>query len=185
MVEGTWRMPFGDVKINSELAMEIQHGSELIDPDNSAHMFEHSIEVQLPFLQYIYGPKLKIVPICMMMQDMETSQDIGEAIAKVVSGRNALIVASSDMSHYEPQKSAETKDHLAIDAMLRLDAAKLQSTVDANGITMCGYGPASAAIIASKRLGATQCHLLAYRTSGDTTNDHSHVVGYASLAINK
>ncbi len=185
MAEGAWRMPLGDVELDSGLAKEIQRNSELIDLDDTAHRFEHSIEVQLPFLQYIYGSKLKIVPICMMMQDLQTSRDVGEAIAKAVQGKNTLIVASSDMSHYEPQKSADRKDHLAIDAVLKLDAAELQSTVEANGITMCGYGPASVAIIASKKLGASQCCLLSYRTSGDTTGDYSQVVGYASLAITK
>ena len=185
MVEGAWRMPFGDVQVDLELAKEIQRASELIDLDENAHRFEHSIEVQLPFLQYVYGQKFSIVPICMMMQDLETGRDVGESIAKAASGKNVLIVASTDMSHYEPQKTAETKDRLAINAILRLDAGELQLTVESNNISMCGYGPVSAAIIASRKLGATQSRLLAYRTSGDITGDRSQVVGYASLAITK
>lgn len=185
MAEGAWRTPLGDAQVDSELAREVQRASELIDVDEGGHRFEHSIEVQLPFLQYVYGQNFRIVPICMMMQDLETSRDVGESIAKAASGKNVLIVASTDMSHYEPQKAAEAKDRLAIEAMLKLDAGELQSTVESNNISMCGYGPASAAIIASKKLGAAQSRLLAYRTSGDLTGDRSHVVGYASLAITR
>lgn len=185
MVEGVWRTPLGDVDVDAALAREIQHTSELLDIDESAHRFEHSIEVQIPFLQYIYGNAFKLVPICMMMQDLATSRDVGEAIAKIVSGKNVLIIASSDMSHYEPYKTAETKDHLAIDAILRLDASELQSTVESKNISMCGYGPVSVAIFASKKLGATCSHLLSYRTSGDIIGDRSQVVGYASIAITR
>ncbi len=185
MAEGVWRMPFGDVQVDSELAGEIRRASGLIDVDENAHRFEHSIEVQLPFLQYIYGQKFRIVPICMMMQDLETSRDVGEAIAKAASDKNVLVVASSDMSHYEPQKTAEAKDRLAIDAVLKLDAAELQSTVESNSISMCGYGPVSTAIIAAKKLGAMQSRLLAYKTSGDITGERSYVVGYASIVITK
>ena len=185
MVGGTWRMPLGDVEVDAELARGVQRSSELIDIDEMGHKFEHSVEVQLPFLQYVYGSDFKIIPICMMIQDLETSRDVGEAIAKAFSGKNVLIVASTDMSHYEPHRSAEAKDRLAIDAILKLDARELQSTVESKGISMCGYGPVSAAIIASKKLGATQVQLLSYRTSGDITGDRSQVVGYASLAITK
>lgn len=185
MAEGTWRMPLGDVEVDSTLSRDIQHYSQLIDIDESGHKYEHSIEVQLPFLQYIYGSNFKLVPICMMMQDLETSRDVGEAIANSVQGKNILIIASSDMSHYVSQKVAETKDHLAIDAMTKLDAKQLQLVVESNNISMCGYGPASAAIIASLKLGSTQSKLLAYKTSGDITGDKTQVVGYASLAITK
>ena len=185
MVEGIWRMPLGDVEVDTELAQEIQQASDLIDIDENAHRFEHSIEVQLPFLQYIYGNAFKFVPICLMMQDLETSRDVGEAIARAASGRNILIIASTDMSHYQPYKVVEAKDLLAIEAMLQLDESQLQSTVASNNISMCGYGPVSAAISASKKLGAKQGHLLSYRTSGDITGDQARVVGYASLAITR
>ncbi|MFH0897516.1 MAG: AmmeMemoRadiSam system protein B, partial [Candidatus Bathyarchaeota archaeon] len=109
MVEGVWRTPLGDVEVDTELAKDIQQSSELIDIDENAHRFEHSIEVQLPFLQYVYGTTFKLVPICMMMQDLQTSCDVGESAAKAASGRNVLIIASTDMSHYEPHKIAEAK----------------------------------------------------------------------------
>jgi AmmeMemoRadiSam system protein B len=185
MIEGVWRMPLGDVEVDTELASEVQRSSELIDIDESAHRFEHSIEVQLPFLQYVYGSTFKFLPICMMMQDLETSCDVGEAIAKASSNRNILIIASTDLSHYEPHKIAEAKDRLAIESMLKLDANLLQSTVESKNISMCGYGPVSAAIVASKKLGAAKAHLLSYKTSGDITGDQTQVVGYASLAITK
>ena len=184
VTDQTWRMPLGDIDVDSDLAKEIQRSSHFIDIDESAHRFEHSIEVQLPFIQYIYG-HFKFVPICMMMQDLEVSRDIGEAIAKAAYGKNVLIIASTDMTHYEPQGVARRKDQLAIDAMLSLDEEALQSVVESNSISMCGYGPASVAIIAAKKLGATRAQLLSYRTSGDITGDGTSVVGYASLAIVK
>lgn len=185
MAGGVWRMPFGDVEVDSEFAGSIQRASKFADVDDSAHKYEHSIEVQLPFLQYLYGNSFKFVPICMMMQDLEVSRDIGKAIAEASSGRNMLIIASTDMTHYEPQNRAESKDRQAIEAMLKLDEAQLQSVVESRSITMCGYGPASAAIVAAKSLGATKAQLLCYKTSGDVTNDRSQVVGYASLKITR
>ena len=185
MLDEVWTTPLGDLKVDVEFAREIQNASELIDADEISHRFEHSIEVQLPFLQYIYGTALNFVPICMMMQDLETSRDVGEAIAKAAVEKNVLIIASTDMSHYEQHEVAEKKDRLAIEAMLRLDAEELQSTVVSNRISMCGYGPTSAAIIASQKLGATKSRLLSYKTSGDLTGDYSRVVGYVSLALVK
>ena len=183
MVKGTWKTPLGDVTIDNNLAQLIQRNSELIDIDDSAHKFEHSIEVQLPFLQYVYGTSFKFIPICMMMQDLETSRDVGEAIAQAIRGKNAVIIASTDMSHYVSQDQAKIQDRYAIEAMRRLDAAELQSTVETHHISMCGYGPVSAAIIASKQLGASRSQLLSYQTSGDISGDLFHVVGYASMAI--
>ncbi len=184
MTNGIWRTPLGDVRIGSELAKEIQARSEFIDVDEKAHLYEHSIEVQLPFLQYVYG-SFQFVPICMMMQDLEVSKDVGNAIAEAAAGKNVLIIASTDLSHYEPQNTADEKDHLALDAIIRLDAEELQSVVEARGISMCGYGPVSAAIVASKALRAKNAVLLQYKTSGDVTGDKSQVVGYASVAIIK
>ena len=185
MDAGVWRTPLGDVEVDTLVAREILHETKLVDADELAHRHEHSIEVQLPFLQYLYGSSFKFVPICMLMQDLEVSLDIGKAIAEASSGRNILIIASTDMTHYEPQNRAESKDRQAIEAMLKLDEAQLQSVVESQNITMCGYGPASVAIVASKILGATKAQLLCYKTSGDVTNDRSQVVGYASLKITK
>mgnify|MGYP002396320160 CR=1 FL=1 len=175
----------GDMDVDSELARAIQASSQLIDVDESAHRYEHSIEVQLPFLQYIYGPRLRFVPICMIFQDLTSSRDVGEAIANACKGRNVLVIASTDLTHYQPQRIAERNDKLVIDAILRLDEAALQETVETHGISMCGYGPVSATLVASKVLGAARAELLCYHTSGDVTGDRAQVVGYCSVALTR
>jgi AmmeMemoRadiSam system protein B len=185
MDEGVWRTPLGDVEIDTETARRIMQESSIIDVDDSAHRFEHSIEVQLPFLQYLYGQKLKFVPVCFLMQDLESSRGVGEAVAKALSGKNALIIASTDMTHYEPQERAEQKDKLAIDAAIKMDEELYYSTVESRGITTCGYGPVVALITAAKLLGATKAKLLCYKTSGDIMRDYSSVVGYASISFKR
>lgn len=185
MVEGRWLTPLGEVEVNSELAEEIRGNAKIIDVDDQAHLYEHSIEVQLPFLQYIYGDRFNFVPITMLMQDLATSIEVGEAVAKSLAGRNAVVVASSDMTHYEPQKSAEKKDRLAIDAVLKTNEAELQRVVEEEGISMCGCGPVTSAVRASKILGAKKAELLSYKTSGDITGDLGAVVGYASIVLRK
>lgn len=177
-----WRLPFGDIEVDSKLAKEIQGSSSYTDIDDQAHRFEHSVEVQLPFLQYIYG-SFKFVPICMMMQDLTVCRDLGNAIAKVTYDKNVLIIASTDLTHYEPQEKATKKDQLVIDAILNLDEKALQTVVELNSISMCGYGPATVAMIAAKKLGATKAKLLSYKTSGDIINNGRSVVGYASLSM--
>jgi AmmeMemoRadiSam system protein B len=148
-------------------------------------MREHSIEVQLPFIQFLYGDKIKFVPICMMMQDLETSLEVGKAIGQALKDDDALIIASSDMTHYEPAETAKRKDRLAIDAILALDDAKLQETVQSRGISMCGHGPVASMIAASKILNAKTAQLLGYSTSGDITGDNSEVVGYLAASLRK
>ncbi len=185
VTKGVWKTPLGDIKVNSELAQLIQSSSQLIDIDESAHKFEHSIEVQLPFLQYIYGSQFSLVPICMMLQDLASSRDVGRAIAKACKGQNVLIIASTDLTHYQPQSVAEKKDKVIIDAITQLDETILQKAVEYNNISMCGYGPVSAAIVASKMLGATDGKCLSYHTSGDVTGNYFQVVGYCSLALKR
>ena len=185
MNEGVWRTPLGDVEIDTVVANQILDDSSIIDVDDKAHAREHSIELQLPFLQYLYGATFKFVPICFLIQDLESSRDIGLAVSKVLSGKNALVIASTDMTHYESQKSAEEKDKMAIDAVTKLDEERYYSLVESYNISTCGYGPTVAAITAAKRLGAREGQLLCYRTSGDITGDFSAVVGYASIAFMK
>jgi len=185
MTEGVWRTPLNDAEIDGELAKRIQSASRYIDVDDTAHSHEHSIEVQLPFLQYVYGKSFRFVPICMMMQDLESSRDVGEAIVESISGRNVITIASTDLTHYESEKVANSKDRMAINTVLELDEEKLQSVVESSNITMCGYGPTSVAIYVAKKLGAEKTSLLSYKTSGDITGDFSSVVGYASIAIAK
>jgi AmmeMemoRadiSam system protein B len=185
MNEGAWRTPLGDMEIDAETADQIVAASSIVDVDDRAHAYEHSIELQLPFLQYIYGSEFKFVPICFGIQDLESSREVGQAVAAALKGKNGLVIASSDMTHYEPHENAEKKDRLAIDAALTMDETRYYQTVQSHGITTCGYGPVIAAITASKELGAKKAELLCYKTSGDVLGDRSAVVGYASMAFKK
>lgn len=185
MPEGIWETPFGQVEVDMEMATAISKASDIIDLDDRAHLYEHSIEVQLPFLQYVLKTKFDFVPICMMMQDLETSTEVGKAVGQALKGRDALIIASSDMTHYESAEAAKRKDHLAIDAILALDDARLQETVESHRISMCGHGPVASMIAASKILNAKTAQLLGYSTSGDITGDNSGVVGYLAASIHK
>ena len=182
--EGAWETPLGNVEIHEELAKRIFETSDIIDMDESAHLREHSIEVQLPFLQYIYE-ETKIVPICMGFQDLRTSREIGRAIAESVAGMDALILASTDLTHMETKDSAGGKDRGVIERIESMNEEALQSWVRFQRVSMCGYGPVSATLAATKRLGATKAQLLAYSTSGDITGDTSMVVGYASAIITR
>ena len=185
MNDGAWRTPLGDVEIDTETADKILQSSSIVDVDDRAHGYEHSIELQLPFLQYLYGSGFKFVPICFMMQDLESSREVGKAVASALKGKNGLVIASSDLTHYEPQERAEKKDRMAIDAALELDEERYYNTVESYGISTCGYGPVIAAITAAKELGAKKAELLSYGTSGDVLGDRSAVVGYASIAFTK
>jgi len=185
MNEGFWRTPLGDVEVDGETANRIVRESRIVDVDESAHRFEHSIEVQLPFLQFLYGSEFKIVPICFLMQDLSSAMEVGQAVAKVVSGKNVVIVASSDMTHYEPQERAAEKDRLVLEAVEAMDEVRFSSVVEANRVSACGYGPIIALITAAKVLGAREAKLLCYKTSGDITGDYSSVVGYAAVCFTK
>jgi AmmeMemoRadiSam system protein B len=185
MKDGVWRTPLGDLEIDTVTADLILKESSVIDVDDSAHTYEHSIEVQLPFLQYLYGSAFKFVPICFLMQDLESSREVGLAVAKALSGKNGLVIASSDMTHYEPHQRAEQKDRMATNAAVKMDEELYFSTVETYSISTCGYGPMVAAITASKLLGAKKARLLCYKTSGDITGDFSSVVGYASMSFTK
>jgi AmmeMemoRadiSam system protein B len=185
MNEGVWRTPLGDVEIDGEMANQIVYESRTVDIDDSAHSYEHSIEVQLPFLQYLYGSGFKIVPICFLMQDLSSAREVGQAVAKVLLDKKAVIIASSDMTHYEPQESAERKDKKALEAIEAMDEAHFQSIIETNNITACGHGPIAALITAAKILGGREAKLLCYKTSGDVTGDYSSVVGYAAVCFMK
>jgi AmmeMemoRadiSam system protein B len=185
MDEGFWRTPLGDVEVDSDVASQIVHESHIVDVDESAHRFEHSIEVQLPFLQYLYGSNFKIVPVCFLMQDLSSAREVGKATAKVLAGKSAIIIASSDMTHYEPQERAAKKDKLALEAVESMDEAKFYSIIETQGMSICGYGPIIALITAAKNLGAKEAKLLCYETSGDVIGDYSSVVGYAAVCFTK
>jgi AmmeMemoRadiSam system protein B len=178
-----WQTPLGEMELDHDLGQSIIAASPVAQWDDSAHSAEHSIEVQVPFLQFIYGGTVRLVAISMLRQDLGTSRELGQALAAALKGRDALIVASSDFSHYEPQSSASRKDHLALEAILDQSPERLEKTVRSQSISMCGPGPVMAMLTACKALGADQARLLCYATSGDITGDRSRVVGYASVAI--
>jgi AmmeMemoRadiSam system protein B len=183
--EGSWRTPLGDVEIDSETANRIVKESHVVDIDESAHSFEHSVEVQLPFLQFLYGSQFGFVPICFLMQDLPSAREVGQAVGKVLTGKNAVVIASSDMTHYESQQRASTNDGLALRAVEAMDEAKLFSVVETHGVSACGVGPIAAAITAAKTMGGKEAKLLCYKTSGDVVGDYSSVVGYAAVCFTK
>ena len=185
MTEGFWRTPLGDVQIDGATAHEILSQSEIIDVDASAHMHEHSIEVQLPFLQYLYGSAFKFVPISFLMQDYESSREVGQAVGEATAGTNVVVIASTDMTHYEPQETAEQKDKIALRALEELDERKFYSAIEDHRLTACGYGPVVALVTAAKILGAKKSRVICYKTSGDVTGDYTAVVGYAAATITK
>jgi AmmeMemoRadiSam system protein B len=183
--EGFWRTPLGDVEVDGETANGIVRETRIVDVDELAHRFEHSVEVQLPFLQYLYGSEFRFVPICFQMQDLASAVEVGKALTKVLAGKNAVVIASSDMTHYEPQGNAAAKDMAALKAVEAMDERRFYSIIEKQNVTACGYGPIAALITAAKGLGATEAKLLCYKTSGDTTGDYSSVVGYAAVCFKK
>lgn len=184
MSEGEWLTPLGSVKINEELATKIKNNSRLFEEDYLAHLQEHSIEVQLPFLLY-KNPQVKIVPICIMNGDYTILKELGILIAKSIMefGEDVLIVVSSDMSHYLPQDEAVRRDKMAIERILNLDTIGLLQTCMKFNITMCGIYPSVIGIEAVKTLGAKEATLVKYATSGDINKDYKKVVGYSGITI--
>ena len=184
MTEGIWKTPLGEVEIDSALGKQILATCRHLEEDRVAHLFEHSIEVQVPFLQY-FKSDVKIVPIILSYSSGATYKEIGKGIAEAIKGLNkeAVIIASSDMTHYEPQESASSKDAKAIEAILELDEDELLKRVEELRISMCGYAPTVSLISAAKGLGAKEAELVKYQTSGDVTGDYAGVVGYAGIII--
>ena len=186
MTDGVWKTPLGEVEIDSELAKRILAVSSHLQEDHVAHLREHSIEVQLPFLQY-FRRNIKIVPIVLAHSSGAVYKAIGREIARAVKelNRKVVIIASSDMTHYETQETAQKKDSQAIEAILDLNGDELLKRVREFDITMCGYAPVVSLISAARESGATGAELVRYQTSGDTTGDYTSVVGYAGILIKK
>ena len=183
MINGKWGTPLGELEIDKDIAENILNNSKIIKVDNKAHQFEHSIEVQLPFIQYIFNKDVKIIPICMTRQDINTDIEIARSICASIVNKNILIIASSDFTHYEPQEYAQNIDKQAIDAILKFDPKKLYDIIYRQNLTMCGPGPITTMLITCKSLGAKKVELLKYATSGDITGMYNQVVGYASLVV--
>lgn len=186
MTSGTWQTPLGNLQIDSALAGQLLKESKYLKEDYLAHTWEHSIEVELPILQY-FKENFEIIPICIKSANIAALKDLGQEIAATLKKLNiqdsVMLLASSDMTHYETQESAKYKDMEAIRAILDLDEDKLAEKIKGLNITMCGYAPVITLITAAKQLGAQKAELIKYQTSGDITGDKISVVGYASLII--
>ena len=184
MSEGAWETPLGAVPIDSTLATELKRSCPLLEEDSEAHRTEHAAEVELPFM-LLRQPKLTFVPIAVGTGQFEPLKQLGTAIAEVISRQvePVLIVASSDMNHYESDALTRVKDQLAIERLLALDAPGLHEVVTRQSISMCGYGPAVVMLTAAKKLGATSADLIKYATSGDVSGDRNMVVGYAGIVV--
>lgn len=184
MSEGAWETPLGEVPIEAEFAHSLQQRFPALQNDPAAHRVEHAAEVELPFLQ-LRQPQLRIVPIALGTGQFEVIEQLGLALADVVAAQKdpVLIVASSDMNHYESDVVTRAKDHRAIERILSLDARGLFDVVTQQDISMCGFGPAVAMLIAARQLGAKSAELVKYATSGDVSGDRETVVGYAGVVV--
>jgi len=184
MSSGAWRTPLGPVAIDSELADTLKQEFPSLNEDGEAHRAEHAIEVELPFLQQRRS-HFSFVPIALGTGQFEILQSLGEAVASVLKAQSepTLIVASSDMNHYENDRITRVKDHKAIERILALDARGLYDVVTKEDVSMCGFGPAIVMLTAAKSLGAVSAELIKYATSGDVSGDREMVVGYAGVAV--
>jgi AmmeMemoRadiSam system protein B len=182
--EGSWLTPFGEAQIDSELAAELKRACPLLREDRVAHEREHSLEVQIPFLQHL-AENLRFVPVVLATQRYADLESLGHAVARVIAAHSepVLLVASTDMNHYESDAITRVKDQKAINRILALDPRGLYDTVRSEEITMCGYAATVAMLIAMRDLGAKDAELIQYATSGDITGDRDEVVGYAGIVI--
>ncbi|HOL49485.1 MAG TPA: AmmeMemoRadiSam system protein B, partial [bacterium] len=182
-----WETPLGNVEIDDEIRSLLLGKSRYLQTDSTAHMAEHSIEVQVPFLQFI-NPDIKIVPVVLSSyHDANPWYEIGYTIGLVLSEykKKVLVIASSDFTHYEPAEDAEKKDTLAIGAILRLDADEFLNIVSKHDISICGFAPIVTAITAAKTLGSKKGVLVDYSHSGQVSGDFQQVVGYAGIILDK
>lgn len=181
---GSWRTPLGDVPVDTVLADALMAKCRLLADDSVAHAREHSLEVQLPFLQQFPG-EFSFVPICLGAPRYEVCEEIGTAIADVIAeaGQPIGLLASSDLNHYENQQETLRKDQLAIDQVLAMNPRELWRVVEEEDISMCGYIPTTTMLIAANGLGASRARLLKHATSGDINRDYGHVVGYAAIMV--
>src|SRR5271157_44364 len=184
MTTTAWQTPLGEVAASAQLGSQLLKRFPGLQENSAAHRAEHAIEVQLPFLQ-AQQSKLHIVPIAVGTSNFEVLRGLGEAVAEVVGacGEKVLIVASSDMNHYESDAITRVKDHKAIERVLAMDARGLWEVVMNEDISMCGFGPTIVMLTAAKILGATAATLVKYATSGDVSGDRDTVVGYAGIVV--
>jgi len=184
MSSGLWHTPLGDAPIDEKLAGELKAKLPLLSEDQAAHRYEHALEVQLPFLQ-VLAAKFQFVPITVGTSNFNVLSSLGTVIGSVAAevGEAVLVIASSDMNHYESDSVTRVKDRRAIDQLLALDPRGLYDVVHQGDISMCGYGPAVVMLTAARKMGATRAELIRYATSGDVSGDRDAVVGYAGIAV--
>jgi MEMO1 family protein len=184
LTEGCWATPFGEARVDSLLAGELARACPRLRQDAVAHAHEHSLEVQLPFLQRL-APDCRFVPVVLATEHFVVLEELGHALAAIISTRESrvLVIVSSDMNHYESDEVTRVKDRLAMDPILALDPRGLYDTVRREGISMCGYAAAVAALVALRDLGAKEAKLVRYATSGDVTGERDEVVGYAGIVF--
>ena len=181
MIEAQWQTPLGMVQVDSDAAQEIVEKSRFIEIDNYSHSQDHSLEVQVPMLQSTLSNTFQILPIILRAQDLETARDVGDAVAQIAKKRNAIIVASSDFTHYEENSFAHSQDKALIEPILEMNVERFYGVLREKQVTACGYGAMASAMIACKNLGATKGELLSYATSGDVSGDTTSVVGYGAI----
>ena len=179
-----WETPLGSVEVDSETAEELREISNLVELDFFSHTKEHSLEVQIPILQEVYSKKFKILPIALINQDKKSSVEIGRSVAKIAKKKNAMIIGSSDFTHYEPNDIAHKQDMALIEPILKMDVNEFYRILEEKQISACGYGAIASTMVACKELGASNGTLLKYATSGDITGDKTSVVGYGSIVFN-
>jgi AmmeMemoRadiSam system protein B len=184
MAEGAWDTPLGRVPIDRAFAEALMQRCPLLQDDSSAHRAEHAIEVELPFLQ-MRQSRLRFVPVALGSGDFAVLEKLGDALADAIQAQDepVLIIASSDMNHYESDAITRVKDQQAIAPILALDARALYEVVTQQHISMCGFGPAVVMLTAARMLGAISAELLKYATSGDISGDRDSVVGYAGIIV--
>ena len=194
MANTTWQTPLGELAADADMGARLLRRFPALQEDSAAHRAEHAIEVQLPFLQAL-RPDLKIVPIAIGTSNFDVLRGLGEGLADVIADRHeedrhpedqkekTLIIASSDMNHYESDAITRVKDHKAIARVLAMDARGLWEVVMNEDISMCGFGPTIVMLTAAKILGATSATLVKYATSGDVSGDYESVVGYAGIIV--
>ncbi|HET8921489.1 MAG TPA: AmmeMemoRadiSam system protein B [Candidatus Acidoferrum sp.] len=181
---GAWRTPLGDAPIDEPLAVALRKACPLLREDSKAHSAEHSLEVQVPFLQ-VLAPGFAFVPVALGTIHLESLVSVGEALAQVLddSSEGVLLLTTSDLNHYEDDATTRVKDHKAIEKLLALDPRGLYDTCRNEEISMCGLGPAVAMLTALNALGVKESELVKYATSGDVSGDRDAVVGYAGMVF--
>jgi AmmeMemoRadiSam system protein B len=182
VLEGAWRTPLGDAPIDTGLARKLQAACPLLEEDSVAHSREHSLEVEIPFLQ-VLDPGFSFVPVAVGTLRYEALHELGMALARVLQekGQELLVVASSDMNHYESDQATRVKDKQAIEQLEAVDPQGLYEVCRKERVSMCGLGPAVAMLTAIKQLGVSRGELMRYATSGDVNGDYDAVVGYAGM----